>query len=251
MESRRPLIAGNWKMHKTCPEAVNTARALAGITTDVEGADIMIAPPFPALAPVAEALAGSQIGLGAQNLYWEQQGAYTGEVSADMIVSAGCSYVIIGHSERRHIFGETDEAVNKKTRAALGAKLTPVLCVGETESERDEGKTFSTLDKQIEKGLEGLNLDIASPPIIAYEPVWAIGTGRTATADQAEEAHAHIRQLLAQQCGREMAEAVRILYGGSVKPKNIAELMAREDIDGALAGGASLDADTFSRLIHY
>ncbi len=251
MESRKPLIAGNWKMHKTCPEAVETARALAGMTTDVEGADIMIAPPFPALAPVAEALAGSRIGLGAQNLHWEKQGAYTGEVSADMLVSAGCSYVIIGHSERRHVFGETDEAVNKKTRAALAAQLTPVLCVGETESERDAGKTFSILDKQVQKGLDNVNLDAASPLIVAYEPVWAIGTGRTATADQAEEAHAHIRQLLAQQLGRKRADTVRILYGGSVKPENIAELMARDDIDGALVGGASLDADTFSRLIHY
>ncbi len=251
MESRKPLIAGNWKMHKTCPEAVETARVLAGMTTDVEGADIMIAPPFPALAPVAEALAGSRIGLGSQNLHWEKQGAYTGEVSADMLVSAGCSYVIIGHSERRHIFGETDEAVNKKTRAALAAQLTPVLCVGETESERDAGKTFSILDKQVQKGLNNVNLDAASPLIVAYEPVWAIGTGRTATADQAEEAHAHIRRLLAQQLGRNMADTVRILYGGSVKPENIAELMGRDDIDGALVGGASLDADTFSRLIHY
>jgi triosephosphate isomerase len=251
MNSRKPLIAGNWKMHKTCPEAVETAREIARRAEGKRDVDIMIAPPFPALPQVAEVIHGTPVELGAQNMHWESEGAFTGEVSAAMIVSAGCSHVIIGHSERRQLFGETDEGVNRKTRAALEADLIPVVCVGETESERDAGKTFSVLDKQIQKGLEGLTLNAASPPVIAYEPVWAIGTGKTATVDQAAEAHAYIRKLIGEAFGTQLAEAVRILYGGSVKPGNIADLMAIEDIDGALVGGASLSPESFAGIINY
>jgi len=251
MATRTPFIAGNWKMHKTCPEAVATARELIDRATDVKGVDIMIAPPFTALASVAEVTDGSPVALGAQNLHWEREGAYTGEVSAGMLTSAGCRYVIIGHSERRQFFGETDDSVNKKIKAALEANLIPIVCVGETESEREDGKTFSVLDKQIKKGLEDLNLDAGNLPVIAYEPIWAIGTGKTATSEQAEEAHAYIRKLIGQEFGQALAGGLRILYGGSVKPENIGELMAQADIDGALVGGASLAPETFSDIIHF
>ncbi|MBS3757448.1 MAG: triose-phosphate isomerase [Desulfobacterales bacterium] len=251
MASRKPLIAGNWKMFKTCPEAETTSRQLVERVGDVSSVDIMIAPPFTALAVVSKAIEGSSMELGAQNLYWEKEGAFTGEVSAPMIASAGCRYVIIGHSERRQFFGETDAGVNKKIQAAFEASLIPVVCVGETEPERDSGKTFSVLDKQIQEGLKDLNLNTSNPPVIAYEPVWAIGTGKTAQPEQAQEAHAYIRKLISQGFGDELASAIRILYGGSVKPGNIAELMALPDIDGALVGGASLKPETFSEIIHY
>jgi len=251
MASRKPLIAGNWKMFKTCSEAGDTARQLVALVEQTEAVDMMIAPPFTALTTVSEIIADSPVELGAQNLFWESEGAYTGEVSAPMLVSAGCRYVIIGHSERRQFFGETDAAINKKIPAAMAASLVPVLCVGETESERDAGKTFSVLDKQIQKGLKNINFDAENLPVLAYEPVWAIGTGKTATADQAQEAHAYIRELISKAFGRQLAESIRILYGGSVKPNNIAELMALADIDGALVGGASLKPETFSEIIHY
>jgi len=251
MASRKPLIAGNWKMFKTCPEAGKTARQLVNLVRQTETVDIMIAPPFTALTTVSEIIADSPIGLGAQNLFWESEGAYTGEISAPMLASAGCRYAIIGHSERRQFFGETDGTVNKKIQAAMAASLIPVICVGETESERDGGKTFSVLDKQVQKGLENINFDAENPPVLAYEPVWAIGTGKTATADQAEEAHAYIRKLISKALGSQLAEKLRILYGGSVKPNNIVELMAQADIDGALVGGASLKPETFSEIIHY
>ena len=251
MESRKPLIAGNWKMFKTCPEAIETAKRLAELVGTGKSVDVMIAPPFTALTAVAEIIQDSPVELGAQNLFWEKEGAFTGEVSAPMIASTGCRYVIIGHSERRQFFGETDETVNKKILAAQAASLIPVICVGETESERDSGKTFSVLDKQIQEGLKDLNLDVQAPPVIAYEPVWAIGTGKTATAEQAQEAHEYIRKLVSQGFGQQLADTVRILYGGSVKPNNIAELMALPDIDGALVGGASLNPETFSQIIHF
>jgi len=251
MDTRKPLIAGNWKMFKTCPEAGETARHLVELAGSTSSVDIMIAPPFTALMTVSEIIRDSSIELGAQNLFWETEGAFTGEISAPMIASAGARYVIIGHSERRQFFGETDETVNKKIPMAVKASLIPVVCVGETESERDSGKTFSVLDKQIQKGLKGLNLDAQNPPVIAYEPVWAIGTGKTAHADQAQEAHAYIRNLISQAFGNQLADAVRILYGGSVKPNNIIELMALPDIDGALVGGASLKPETFSEIIHF
>jgi triosephosphate isomerase len=251
MSTRKPLIAGNWKMYKTCPEAVDAARQVARLAGDGKAVEVMIAPAFTALTAVSEVLRGSVIELGAQNLHWEKEGAFTGEVSGPMIASTGCRYVIIGHSERRQYFGETDELVNRKLRAALDAGLQPILCMGETEAERDAGKTFSILDKQVEKGLKRLNLDAADPPVVAYEPVWAIGTGKTATTEQAEEAHAYIRKLIGRAFGQPLADAVRILYGGSVKPENISDLMACENIDGGLVGGASLSPETFSSIIHY
>ena len=251
MSNRTPLLAGNWKMYKTTPEAVETAQRLVELVADSAGVDIMIAPVFTALDPVSRVVRNSRVALGAQNLYWEKEGAYTGEISADMLVSAGCQYVIIGHSERRQYFGETDETVNKKISAAITANLIPVFCIGETESERESGNTFSVLDKQVKDGLEGKVVDDLGSLVIAYEPVWAIGTGKTATNDQAQEAHKYIRSLIEGLFGTTLAESVRILYGGSVKPANVSELMAMPDIDGALVGGASLDADSFSKIVKF
>jgi len=251
MGNRTPLIAGNWKMYKTNSEAVQTAGRLVELVADAADVDMMIAPVFTALAPVSKVLEGSRVGLGAQNLYWEKEGAFTGEISADMLVSAGCRYVIIGHSERRQYFGETDETVNKKIRAALDAGLIPVFCIGETEQEREAGRTFSVLDKQVKSGLKGYVKDDLATLVIAYEPVWAIGTGKTATAEQAQEAHNYIRSLVRDNFDPALADAVRILYGGSVKPANISQLMGMPDIDGALVGGASLDADSFSQIVKF
>jgi triosephosphate isomerase len=251
MNTRTPLIAGNWKMYKTNAEAVATAGRLVELVADTSDVDIMIAPVFTALDPVAKVVNGSRVGLGAQNLYWEKEGAYTGEISADMIVSAGCRYAIIGHSERRQYFGETDETVNKRIKAAIAAGLIPVFCIGETESERESGKTFSVLDKQVKDGLKDRVVDELGTLVIAYEPVWAIGTGKTATSDQAQETHKYIRSLVNDIFGAALADSVRILYGGSVKPANVAELMAMPDIDGALVGGASLDAESFSRIVKF
>jgi len=251
MNQRRPLIAGNWKMFKTPGEAAETAKQLvrhAGAVTDI---DMMIAPTFIALAAVFAAIKNSPVALGAQNLYWENEGAYTGEISAPMLKSAGCQYCIIGHSERRQYFGETDETVNKKIKAAIKAGLQPVFCVGETEKERESGQTLSILDKQIKKGLEGLVSAQLDSLIMAYEPVWAIGTGKTATDDQAQEVHRFIRSLVKDNFGRALSDSIRILYGGSVKPDNIASLMAMSDIDGALVGGASLSAESFSQIIKF
>lgn len=249
--TRVPFIAGNWKMYKTCQEAVDAAARLVQLTSDVDSIDIMIAPPFTALSNVSDIIRNTRIHLGAQNLFWEKEGAFTGEVSAPMLVSSGCQYAIIGHSERRQYFGETDDAVNKKIRAAGAAGLTPILCVGETETQRDDKKTFSVLDKQIQKGLENQILDEHHPLVIAYEPVWAIGTGKTATPDQVQEVHAFLRELLGHKFGKMIADATRILYGGSVKPDNVSELMALPDVDGALVGGASLQPESFSKIIHF
>lgn len=249
MSQRKPLIAGNWKLFKTCPEAVEAARALAELVADAANTDVMIAPTFTALFPVAETLKASNVRLGAQDIFWENEGAFTGEVSGPMLVSAGCSHVIIGHSERRQYFGETDESVNRKTAAAIQSGLIPVVCIGETEGERDADKTFSVLDKQVKKGLEGFSSDDLGSLIVAYEPVWAIGTGKTATTEQAQEVHSFLRSLLKNLFGTSLSEAVRILYGGSVKPANIGDLMAMPDIDGALVGGASLDPETFSKIV--
>ncbi len=249
MAVRTPLIAGNWKMYKTGREAVEAAQALKELTAGVSDVDVMIAPPFTALAATADALEGSMIALGAQNLHWESEGAFTGEISPGMIRAAGCRYVIIGHSERRQLFGETDQSVNRKVRAALAADLIPVLCIGETEAEREAQQTFSVLDKQVRLGLEGLSLQTPGDLVIAYEPVWAIGTGKTATREQAQEAHAFIRERLRKLGGDAVAEATRILYGGSVKPDNIAALIGMDDIDGALVGGASLAPETFARIV--
>lgn len=251
MNKRRPLIAGNWKMFKTCAEAIEMAKLLVARVDDVSDVDIMIAPAFISLAPVAEIIKGTNVSLGAQNLFWEKEGPYTGEISPEMLVSAGCRHVILGHSERRQLFGDTDETVNKKIEAALKADLIPVFCVGESDKERKSNETFSVLDKQVAKGLKGFVSDDLKNLIIAYEPVWAIGTGKTATDDQAQEVHQYLRSLLKKQFGNNFAETIRILYGGSVKPANISRLMSMPDIDGALVGGASLDPEIFSQIIHF
>lgn len=251
MNDRKPLIAGNWKMFKTGTEAAATAAELVELLPADIDVDVMIAPPFTALAPVAAAIGGSVVALGAQNLHWETEGAFTGEISPVMLTAAGCTYVIIGHSERRQFFGETDETVNRRIRAACDHGLIPVFCIGESEQERDAGQTFSVLDKQIKNGLEGFFAADLERLVIAYEPVWAIGTGKTATKVQAQEAHQFIRRTVAELLGAEFTAAVRILYGGSVKPENAASLMAMADIDGALVGGASLAADSFSRIVQF
>jgi triosephosphate isomerase len=251
MGNRTPLIAGNWKMYKTNAAAVETAGRLVELVSDTSDVDIMIAPVFTALDPVSRVVKGSRVGLGAQNLYWEKEGAYTGEISADMLVSSGCQYVIIGHSERRQYFGETDETVNRKIGAAIAANLIPVFCIGETEAERESGNTFSVLDKQVKDGLKETVVDDLGSLVIAYEPVWAIGTGKTATKDQAQETHKYIRSLIDGVFGTALADSVRILYGGSVKPANVTELMAMPDIDGALVGGASLEAESFSQIVKF
>jgi len=248
---RTPLIAGNWKMFKTANEAKEAAGQLVKLVTDAKNVDIMIAPPFTSLTVVAEAIQNSGIDLGAQNLHWANEGAFTGEISATMLVAAGCKYVIVGHSERRQYFGETDDIINQKLRTASQAGLIPILCVGETETHRDEKKTFSVLDKQMGNGLKGLTFDAHHPLVIAYEPVWAIGTGKTATPSQVQEVHLYLRNLIEKIFGNMLARATQILYGGSVKPDNIKELMALPDVDGALVGGASLQADSFSKIIHF
>ena len=251
MNHRRPLIAGNWKMYKTCAEAAETAEALKNCLKDATEVDIMIAPSFTSLAPVSDILSGSNIHLGAQNLSWHEEGAYTGEISPSMVVSTGCDHVIIGHSERRQYFHETDETVNKRIVAAIKHNLVPVFCVGETETERETNVTFSVLDKQVTIGLQDIALEDLATLVIAYEPVWAIGTGKTATTEQAQEVHRFLRSLLEKAYGSEFAESIRILYGGSVKPNNIAELMSMPDVDGGLVGGASLDAETFSKIVSF
>ena len=251
MLQRRPLIAGNWKMYKTPDEAAQTAQQLVERVAGVTEVDIMIAPTYTALVPVFEVIQNSPVALGAQNLFWEDEGAYTGEISAPMLKSAGCQYGIIGHSERRQYFGETDETVNKKIQAAIQVGIKPVFCVGETAEERESEQTLSVLDKQVKKGLEGLVSDQLDTLIIAYEPVWAIGTGKTATDDQAQEVHQFIRSLVEKNFGTALSDSIRILYGGSVKPDNVAGLMSMPDIDGALVGGASLDAESFSKIVRY
>lgn len=251
MAFRKPLIAGNWKMFKTCSEAVETAEALVKRVVGVTDIDIMLAPSFTALASVSDVIRESTVALGAQNLFWESEGAYTGEISSAMLVSAGCSHVIIGHSERRQYFGDTDENVNKKIEAAIKHQLIPIFCVGESEKERESKDTFSVLDKQVKKGLKNFVVDDLETLVIAYEPVWAIGTGKTATSDQAQEVHFFLRSMLKKSFGDLLADSIRILYGGSVKPNNINELMSMPDVDGALVGGASLNAETFSEIIHF
>ena len=251
MDLRRPLIAGNWKMFKTGPEAVETTDRLVKLLSTTIDVDVMIAPPFTALALVSDMLKKTPISLGAQNLFWQAEGAYTGEISASMLVSAGCRYVIVGHSERRQYFGETDETVNKKIKAAVKNDLIPVMCIGESETERESKETFSVLDRQVQKGLKGFSADEMETLVIAYEPIWAIGTGKTATADQAQEIHLFLRAMLGKKFGNKLAKSLRILYGGSVKPDNITNLMTMPDIDGALIGGASLEPETFSKIVQF
>jgi triosephosphate isomerase len=251
MTARRPLIAGNWKMYKTGPEAVDFIKAFKPLIEGVTGVDIMIAPPFTALSLAAREIEDTDIQLGAQNLDWHPEGAYTGEIAAGMLTAAGCRCVIIGHSERRQYFGETDETINHKIKAAIRAGLIPVFCIGETESQRDAGETFSVLDKQVQNGLQGQLSEKLESLVVAYEPVWAIGTGKTATKEQAQEVHHYLRQRFRELFDGDFAQRLRILYGGSVKPSNIKDLMAMPDIDGALVGGASLDPDSFGQLVRY
>ncbi len=248
---RTPVIAGNWKMHNTIAEARDLVRDLKENVAAVQDVEIIVAPVFTALAPVAREIEGSNIALSSQNVYWEEKGAFTGEVAPGLLKDAGCTHAIIGHSERRQYFGETDETVNKRVKAALAAGLTPIMCVGETLEEREAGKTLEVVERQIRGGLEGLSAVDIAKGIIAYEPVWAIGTGKTATPQQAEEVHAMIRKLIADIADAGVAEGVRILYGGSVKPENVDELMAQPDIDGALVGGASLKSDSFTRIVKF
>ncbi len=246
---RIPFIAGNWKMYKTVHEAIVFVKELKIVVKDVTDVEIVVAPPFTAMHAVAEAARNTNIGVAAQNLFWEREGAFTGEVSPGMIKEAGAEYVIIGHSERRRLFGETDAIVNRKVIAAIGAELTPIVCIGETLDERERNETLAVLDRQIKDGLDRLSGDQIAALVIAYEPVWAIGTGRTATAMQAGEAHAHIRQRLRQWFGADAADRCHVIYGGSVKPDNIRELVAEPDVDGALVGGASLEVRSFADIV--
>ncbi|HON61886.1 MAG TPA: triose-phosphate isomerase [Deltaproteobacteria bacterium] len=248
---RKPLIAGNWKMFKTLDEAGAYAGDLARRISDVDSTEILVCPPFVYLQTLVKAFEGSPVKIGSQNVFWEDSGAFTGEISAPMLRSIGASYAIIGHSERRQFFGETDETVNKRLLAALRGGLTPIVCVGETLEQREAGKTFAVIEAQVKRGLSGIDTDRASSLVVAYEPVWAIGTGKTATPEIAQESHSFIRGLLKDLFGEETADLVRILYGGSVKGDNIDSLMARADIDGALVGGASLDAASFERIIRF
>ena len=245
---RRKIIAGNWKMNKTVGQALELANGLRQELKEIQGVDLVICVPFTCLAEVGKAIAASNIALGAQDVYWEDAGAYTGEISCPMLKELGCAYVIIGHSERRAYFAETSEGVNKKLKAVLRHNLIPIVCVGERLEQRQQGKTFDVLKGHIENGVSGLRAEQIKKTIIAYEPVWAIGTGKTATPGQAQEAHAYIRNLIAQLYNRETAELVRIQYGGSVNPENTAELLNQQDIDGALVGGASLKLDSFVQI---
>jgi len=248
---RKPIIAGNWKMHKTVAEALSLISDLDKLVTAEGKAEVVVCPPFTALYPARGILGSSAIRLGAQDVFWETQGAYTGEVSPAMLQDAGCKFVIIGHSERRQFFAETDETVNKKLKAAFAQGLIPIMCVGETLAEREAGDTERIVGSQAKNGLDGLSAEQVAGMVIAYEPIWAIGTGRTASAEDANAVCSFIRRSVAAIFGGAVADALRIQYGGSVKPDNIAELMAKSDIDGALVGGASLNAVTFAKLVNY
>jgi triosephosphate isomerase len=250
MKMRRPLIAGNWKMFKTIPEAVSLATEIRN-AADRPEVEVLVAPPFTALAAVAEALEGSTVRLAAQNMHAEKEGPFTGEIAPPMLRDVGCSHVILGHSERRQLFGETDEGVARKTKVALDTGLVPISCVGETLAEREAGRTMDVVGRQVDAILRVLTPREASSIVIAYEPVWAIGTGKVATPEQAQEVHAFVRKRIGEVHGVAVADTLRILYGGSVKPDNVAGLMALADVDGALVGGASLKAESFLKLVHY
>lgn len=245
---RIPVIAGNWKLFKTIGESVALVDDLKPLVANIHGVEIVVAPVFTALSRVCDTVTGSNILLAAQDCYWEEEGAFTGEVAPKLLKDAGCSHVIIGHSERRQYFGETDLSVNKKTKAAIAAGLTAIVCVGELLAEREAEQTFSVIEAQVRGGLAGLTADSLTHVVIAYEPVWAIGTGKTASDAQAQEVHAFIRRLIARLFNQSAADAVRILYGGSVKPDNAKGLMSQPDIDGALVGGASLKAESFAAI---
>jgi triosephosphate isomerase len=248
---RRAVIAGNWKMYKGIREAVDFVEKFKPLVAMVQHCDVVIAPAFTALRAVAEAVRGSKIGVAAQDLHWDKEGAHTGDVSPEMIVDAGCTRAIIGHSERRQDHGETDNQVNRKLKAALAAGLTPIVCLGETLAQREAGETHEVLERQFRGGLAGLTAQDFSRMMIAYEPVWAIGTGRTATPEMAAESHRTLREFARQAFGEEEASGIRILYGGSVKPESIGGLMAQKEIDGALVGGASLKVESFLAFVNY
>lgn len=246
---KTPIICGNWKMYKTVAETVKYVKEFRSLVKDVVGVEIAVAPPFTAIHAAAEAARASNVAIAAQDLYWEREGAFTGEVSAAMVREAGAEFVIIGHSERRTLFGETDAAVNRKTMAAFAAGLVPIVCIGETLDQRERNETFDVLDRQIKQGLDHVTAEQLALLVIAYEPVWAIGTGRNATPAQAAETHGHIRQRLRQWWGNEAADQCHEIYGGSVKVENISDLVSQPDVDGALVGGASLDLRGFAEIV--
>ncbi len=247
---RRPIIAGNWKCHLTSREAVQLIQSLRKPLDGLDGVEVVVCPTFTSLAAVKNSLAGSSIGLGAQDLFWESQGAFTGEVSAPMLIDAGCRYVIIGHSERRRYFGETDETVHRKLQAALANHLIPIVCIGETLEEREQGQTFDVLTRQLRGALNGCAAQDLARIVLAYEPVWAIGTGRNATPEQAQEAQRFIREWLSKHLSPQVAEAIRIQYGGSVTAANALSLLSQPDVDGALVGGASLKTESFVAIVN-
>jgi len=246
---RKKIVAGNWKMNKLVGDAVALASGIKAKLADKADVEVVLCPTFTALKSVGEVIAGTQVKLGAQNMHWEKDGAFTGEISSDMLRDTGCQYVILGHSERRQFFGETDAGVNRKVKVALAANLTPIVCVGETLEEREANKTEDVVTTQVTKSLAGLDETGFRRIVVAYEPVWAIGTGRTATPAQAQDVHALIRRVLAKMCNPGAAQAVRIQYGGSMKPANAKELMSQPDIDGGLIGGAALDAASFIAIV--
>jgi len=246
---RKIIIAGNWKMNKNIAESIELANSIKRSLYDIEELDIVLCPPFTSLSEVSEVVLDTSIKVGGQDVYWEKEGAFTGEISCGMLKSAGCKYVIIGHSERRQFFSETNETVNKKVKAALKEGLTPIVCVGEKLEERKKGRTFDVVKDHVENSLKGLSRDEMLNIVIAYEPVWAIGTGVNATKGEAEEVHKYIRQLIKDMYDGDLAEGTRIQYGGSVKPDNIKELISQPDVDGALVGGASLKADSFCGIV--
>jgi len=246
--NEKPFIAGNWKMFKTVPEAVDMVQKLHEASLGLEKAQFVVVPPFTALSEVSRELQGSSVQIGAQNMHWEEQGAFTGEVAAPMLKDVGCTIVVIGHSERRQFFGETNETVNKKINAALTHGLVPIMCIGESLEERKNSNTITKVQTQITEGLEGLDAEQVRQIILAYEPIWAIGTGLTATPNQAQEVHGFIRSSLAEKHGNDVASCAIILYGGSVKPENTYSILKEKDINGALVGGASLKADSFAEI---
>ncbi len=249
--TRTPLIAGNWKMHTSTAEAEQLALAVVRSAADVLDRQVMIAPPFTALAGVADILHDSEVILASQNICWAEKGAFTGEISPPMLKELGGQMAIIGHSERRHVFGESDELINQRLTGALEQEIIPILCIGEKLAEREAGQTMQILEAQVRKGLAGILIDNPAGIVVAYEPVWAIGTGKTASVDQVQETHAFLRELLTGMYEKDIACQIRILYGGSVNPDNVDALMAQEDVDGALVGGAALDAASFDRIIHF
>ncbi|THB77868.1 MAG: triose-phosphate isomerase [Desulfobulbaceae bacterium] len=248
---RRALIAGNWKMHTSVIDGCDLATKVAKSAVGADDRDVLLAPPFTIISEVGHVLRGSSVLLAGQNVCWEAQGAFTGEISPVMLTDIGAIGAIIGHSERRQIFGESDEMINKRVVGALDHDLMVILCIGETLEEREQERTFAVIKQQLSAGLSGVTREQTSRLVIAYEPVWAIGTGKTASKEQAQEAHAYIRSLVSELFEKEVAEQMRILYGGSVKPANVDELMAQPDIDGALVGGAALDAESFGRIINF